>query len=697
MKTLLYRLLVLCILLGTAYSSECSMSAYAATPQTTAQKQKAAAQAKKKKEADKKKAQKQKEQIKKKKAQQKAAAEKQEERAKQQERAAKALAEKQEAEEQQKQAWLQQQAELANPKTEVISLFNLSAKVGYAGIMDKTTANYAAVNDELGLKNGYTYQSLKGGPGAGVALTYELQYGAFRFETGVDFTYLNSASAYGFNLMRHLESPYSGNYYYITDKLLETRNIGYVGLPILFGAQFSRYYFMAGAKIGYGLFGNYKQKGQYDIVVEDDALYHPYGMGIHSVPTTANDNYRLSLRQPSLSICAEFGIDLDEWLQAQPDKKKKQKQTKPGERLPFGREHIHYKVGVFAEYGVLNTNNPTGALPLAFSQTGPLPQATNSMLSLAGTAVNNLFVGVKFAVQFEIPGKKVRPIPAPPSAAEIEVFDKESMQMLNTATVQVYNTENNRVVMKAKALTKGSIKQRTAIGEYTAEAKAPDYYPATMAFSVDSPGILVPVKIYMQRRPIFRASVADKETGAVIATNVQIINRATKAVDYTLQTDTVNGSSQVMLEDNIPYSIHIEQIGYEALDTVIYHIGDSMHLMLAPIKKGEVFIMKNMFFATNKTRILSSSEESLEALASYLNRNQDIRIRIIGHTDNVGKDEANQRLSEGRANAVRQDLIERGIDASRIEAEGRGEKQPIDTNDTEEGRQNNRRVEIEVL
>ncbi len=122
-----------------------------------------------------------------------------------------------------------------------------------------------------------------------------------------------------------------------------------------------------------------------------------------------------------------------------------------------------------------------------------------------------------------------------------------------------------------------------------------------------------------------------------------------------------------------------------------------MHLMLAPVKKGEVFIMKNMFFATNKTRILSSSEESLEALASYLNRNQDIRIRIIGHTDNVGKDEGNQRLSEGRANAVRQDLIERGIDESRIEAEGRGEKQPIDTNDTEEGRQNNRRVEIEIL
>jgi len=118
---------------------------------------------------------------------------------------------------------------------------------------------------------------------------------------------------------------------------------------------------------------------------------------------------------------------------------------------------------------------------------------------------------------------------------------------------------------------------------------------------------------------------------------------------------------------------------------------------LVPVKKGEVFVVKNLFFATNKTRILPTSEEALNDLYMYLARNPQIRLRIIGHTDNVGRDEANQRLSEGRANAVREDLIERGIAPERLEAEGRGESQPIDTNDTEEGRQNNRRVEIEIL
>ena len=81
----------------------------------------------------------------------------------------------------------------------------------------------------------------------------------------------------------------------------------------------------------------------------------------------------------------------------------------------------------------------------------------------------------------------------------------------------------------------------------------------------------------------------------------------------------------------------------------------------------------------------------------FLERNKDVRIKIIGHTDSVGSDAANQKLSEGRAAAVREDLIKRGILADRIEAEGRGESQPVDTNETEEGRQNNRRVEIEIL
>lgn len=78
-----------------------------------------------------------------------------------------------------------------------------------------------------------------------------------------------------------------------------------------------------------------------------------------------------------------------------------------------------------------------------------------------------------------------------------------------------------------------------------------------------------------------------------------------------------------------------------------------------------------------------------------LRQHGDLRLRIEGHTDSVGDAATNQALSERRAASVRQFLIQNhGIDAGRLEAAGLGQTQPVDSNDTPEGRQNNRRVEL---
>lgn len=738
MKNIVRNILVCAMVLSLSCGNVLAVAMPEPVAQTTAQdKQKAAKQKaaeKKKKEQEKAKAQKQKEQAKKKAAAQKANDKKQAERQKAQAerqkeadkqaaqrakeqlarqkeaerlQAAKeeAAAEKQAQEEAQKQAWLKQQAELADPtpKTEVVSLFNIGAKVGYAAMMDKMSSNLSNVSRPGQLDSKYVYQSLTGGAGAGLSATYELEYGAFRFETGLDFTWLNSRSDYGFALTRGNNyypsegaTPIHQTYTYTTDDLREVRNVGYIGLPVMFGAQFDRYFFMVGAKVGYGLFGNYSQRGSYDITVLDDEILEPYGMGIVNVPQTAADNRKLNMRQPSVSICAEFGIDLDEWMQAQPDKKNK-KRVKAGERLPFGREHIHYKVSAFAEYGVLNTNNPTGAMPLIFNENDYRPQATNSMLALSGTKLNNLFVGLKFAVQFEVPGETARPVPPPASYTTIRVVDAATGETLNGVAVEIINTKNNRPAMKQKVLAEGTARQRTNVGNYVAIAQAEHYYPEDVSFSIIEPGTTTAMEIRLRRMPLFRVSVSDAESGVAIPAQVEICPRKSRQAAYTLATDSTSGASSVYLADTATYTLRIAQVGYEEYEAPIAHIGDSMHVVLKPIKKGEVFVMRNLHFATNKTRILSSSEEALEALFGYLERNPEIRIKIMGHTDNVGKDAANQRLSEGRAQAVREDLIKRGIDASRIEAEGYGETRPIDTNDTEEGRQNNRRVEVEVL
>jgi hypothetical protein len=80
-----------------------------------------------------------------------------------------------------------------------------------------------------------------------------------------------------------------------------------------------------------------------------------------------------------------------------------------------------------------------------------------------------------------------------------------------------------------------------------------------------------------------------------------------------------------------------------------------------------------------------------------LSKNPNMRIRITGHTDNVGSERYNKKLSEGRAKAVRDEMVKRGIDPERMEWNGRGSKEPIESNKTPEGRAENRRVEFKIL
>ena len=108
-------------------------------------------------------------------------------------------------------------------------------------------------------------------------------------------------------------------------------------------------------------------------------------------------------------------------------------------------------------------------------------------------------------------------------------------------------------------------------------------------------------------------------------------------------------------------------------------------------------VLRNIFFETGSATLLPTSTNELEKLLALLQAQAGLRIQINGHTDDVGSDEANQQLSEDRAKAVYDWLIARNIQAGRLAYKGFGESQPIDSNDTEEGRKNNRRTEFEVI
>jgi outer membrane protein OmpA-like peptidoglycan-associated protein len=110
----------------------------------------------------------------------------------------------------------------------------------------------------------------------------------------------------------------------------------------------------------------------------------------------------------------------------------------------------------------------------------------------------------------------------------------------------------------------------------------------------------------------------------------------------------------------------------------------------------EMIPLPNVQFKTNEDVLLPSSAKELQQLAEYLMKNENMTAEIIGHTDNVGKPEANKTLSRLRAESIKRFLINFGIKASRLNAVGMGDTQPKTSNNTEEGRLMNRRVEVKL-
>jgi len=116
-----------------------------------------------------------------------------------------------------------------------------------------------------------------------------------------------------------------------------------------------------------------------------------------------------------------------------------------------------------------------------------------------------------------------------------------------------------------------------------------------------------------------------------------------------------------------------------------------------PPPEPEGLVLEGVLFATNRATIQPESFPRLDRVVEYMTHRASARISISGHTDNVGNARRNQRLSEARAQAVRDYLVEHGIDGGRIEAVGYGDQRPTASNDTEAGRRQNRRIEATEL
>ena len=542
----------------------------------------------------------------------------------------------------------------------------------------------------------------KGFVGGGAGLGYQLRYKQFIFTTGVEFTFYNtvqnlSGSDNG-DIYRTFEmKPYNTMHYTydfsgVSEKILG----GFAQVPILFGMEHKNVplFWQAGVKVGYGLFSRSTLKGNLTTTIKDDELiagltdmYKHTLVNNEKIDRPANSvNFGLNV-----AATAEIGINFDQWINSK----------------------ARVRLSVFADYGVLNALSYKAAdgaqdlpmqLPVGKTGVSPLDYTVNA--SYATTAakdakVNPFLVGAKIAVWFDLPRKQkaTQEYPkAPTPRMGVYMYDDSSDKALGGVAVEIINMETGKKLQK-NTNRQGLLQGRFAPGEYRVSATKNGYYPSDTILKTVEVFDFDTLRLPLQRIPapvipMLCMNVYDVQTNEPIEALARITALNDTAVLYAAQSAD-DGFIETTLTKGT-YVAHMSAVGYMPKDDTLRFVLDTLDIFMQPIKEGIKVKIENLFFATNKTYILPQSEQAMSDLANFLLDNPSVKIHVVGHTDAVGTDEANQILSEGRANSVRNDLIKRGVAAERITAEGKGEKEPVADNDTEEGRQLNRRVEFTI-
>jgi outer membrane protein OmpA-like peptidoglycan-associated protein/Tol biopolymer transport system component len=215
-------------------------------------------------------------------------------------------------------------------------------------------------------------------------------------------------------------------------------------------------------------------------------------------------------------------------------------------------------------------------------------------------------------------------------------------------------------------------------------------------------------KLYKEAQPsmvtYFKGIVFDKETNKRLEAKFDLIELSTGKSVSRSSSDPVTGEFLLALPMEKEYGLNVSKPGYLFYSDHFELRGENSkakpfiyNVPLQPIRVGETVILRNIFFDTDKFELKDESRSELARLIQLLKSNPEISIEISGHTDNHGTADHNMVLSKNRAEAVYNYLILNGIAKERLSYSGFGMSRPIDTNDTDTGRANNRRTEFKVV
>jgi outer membrane protein OmpA-like peptidoglycan-associated protein/tetratricopeptide (TPR) repeat protein len=199
-----------------------------------------------------------------------------------------------------------------------------------------------------------------------------------------------------------------------------------------------------------------------------------------------------------------------------------------------------------------------------------------------------------------------------------------------------------------------------------------------------------------------KGKVLDNKTKKGLPSAVELTDLTTKEAVSKVQTDE-RGNYLITLPVGRDYAFNVNRRGYlfysenfplsEKAPDSVYNID----IALKAIDTNATVVLKNVFFDVNKFELKPASQVELDILVKLMKDNPTLIVQLSGHTDNVGKEADNIKLSSNRAKAVVDYLTSNGIDAKRLLHKGYGSSVPVADNITEEGRAKNRRTELKII
>ncbi len=201
---------------------------------------------------------------------------------------------------------------------------------------------------------------------------------------------------------------------------------------------------------------------------------------------------------------------------------------------------------------------------------------------------------------------------------------------------------------------------------------------------------------------LLKGVILDDKTNKPLEATIEIIDNERNEVIASFTSNSVTGRYLVSMPAGKNYGISVKKENYlfhsenfDLASTAEYQEVQK-DIKLKNIAVGQSIVLKNIFFDFNKSTLRKESENEITQLTKLLTDIPSMKIEISGHTDSYGSDSYNKTLSHQRAKSVYDRLIQNGIKADRLTFMGFGEEKPIDTNETDTGRQMNRRTEFKV-